>query len=256
MFGVFRTLFKYKEKESPDQMGYFPEKVHIEAFPERRYLWSARFLVIMAGLSICLNAMLASAVYLMLPLIRVSPEFYTINKYFNEVESVQKREISYPVTDLITENYIRQYIALRYTMLGGVDDMISLWDGESPLYWYSSPAVYEAFASDEAVSNITLYNRTGLQRTVEIEWVRSLSRGLWQTQFKTFETTEDNPEPVVTYWRATMRVVYTKRQNRSLEALEANPYGFLVSSYSLAYHGKEGDVESYIDTARRNAQRQ
>ena len=35
-----------------------------------------------------------------------------------------------------------------------------------------------------------------------------------------------------------------------------NPYGFVVQSYSLAYHGAEGDNESYMDTARRRSANQ
>ena len=59
MFDIFNTVFKYKEKSSPDKLGVYPERVHIKAMPERRYLWSSRVLVIMAVFSICLNMILA-----------------------------------------------------------------------------------------------------------------------------------------------------------------------------------------------------
>ena len=94
MIEIFHTLFKYKEKESPDQIGAYPERVHVEAFPERRYLWTSRLLVMFSVLSICFNMMLASTIYLMLPQLSVYPTFYSINDYFSQIEVVQKREVS------------------------------------------------------------------------------------------------------------------------------------------------------------------
>ena len=31
MVSIIGTLFKYKEKESPDELGLFPERVHVDA---------------------------------------------------------------------------------------------------------------------------------------------------------------------------------------------------------------------------------
>ena len=66
MFEIFNTIFKYKEKQSPDQLGLYPERVHVEAMPERRYLWTSRVLVILSCLSISFNMMLAATIYLLL----------------------------------------------------------------------------------------------------------------------------------------------------------------------------------------------
>ena len=73
MLEIFNTVFKYKEKQSPDQLGFYPERVHVNAMPERRYLWTSRVLVILACLSICLNMMLAATIYLLLPQRTVQP---------------------------------------------------------------------------------------------------------------------------------------------------------------------------------------
>ena len=79
MVSILGTLFKYKEKESPDILGYFPERVHVDAFPERRYLWTSRFLVIATCLSICLNMALASVIFSLLPEQHVEPRLFRIN---------------------------------------------------------------------------------------------------------------------------------------------------------------------------------
>lgn len=253
MFDIFRTLFKFKEKESPDELGYFPEKVHVEAFPERRYLWTSRLLVILSILSICFNMMLASALYLMLPLIQVAPEFYSINKYFSQIEQVQKREVRFPVSDLLTEQHIQEYLHMRYTISNDFEEQLQRWGSSSPLYWYSAPVVYENFLNTDVQPNLMEFRRSGLQRYIEIEWIRPLSRGLWQAQFTTYDFMPNSPKPVATYWRATMRIAYANLTFSRKEDRVLNPYGFLVLSYSLAYHGAEGDTESYIDTARRRS---
>ena len=253
MFDIFRTLFKYKEKESPDALGFFPEKVHVDAFPERRYLWTSRFLVIFAGLSICFNMMLALCIYLMVPLIGVSPQFYTINKYLNQVEMVQRREINFPVSDLVTQQNIRDYIILRYSMESDLADVLEGWGKDSSFFWFSSSSVYETFRTSEMFANIQQY-RQGIRRGVEIEWVRPLSKGLWQVQFKTYEISAAQELPVITNWRATLRIVYVRSSSMSQEARLFNPYGFVITSYSLAFRGVEGQNESYIETARRRSQ--
>ncbi len=100
------------------------------------------------------------------------------------------------------------------------------------------------------------FRSNGLQRYVDIAWVRPLSRGLWQAQFATYDFVNNNPQPSISYWRATMRILYARLNFAEAADRINNPYGFLVTSYSLAYHGAEGDKESYIDTARRRAQGQ
>lgn len=253
MFDIFHTLFKYKEKESPDQLGAFPEKVHVDAFPERRYLWTSRLLVVLAGLSICFNMMLVCAIYLMIPSINVVPQFFNINKNFNQIEMVQPREIRFPVSDLVTEQYISEYLTMRYTMTNDFEMLLQQWGTNSPLYWYSSPTVYSEFFQHDVKANLAEFKKEGLQRYIQIEWIKPLSRGLWQAQFKTFDVTARNPNPSISYWRATMRIAYVNLKFEQKDDAIYNPYGFIVSSYSLAYHGSEGDNESYIDTARRRA---
>ena len=251
MIDIFRTLFRYKEKESPDELGAFPVKVHVAAFPERRYLWTSRLLVILTSLSICVNVILVLTIYLMIPNIKVYPRFFSINKYFSQIEQVEPRVLNYPVTDLITEQYIKEYLYLRYTITDDAEDLVSRWMEGSSLYWYSAPSVYAAFKSKEMTSNIKLF-REGLRRYIDIQWIRPLSRGLWQTQFATYDMMPGEA-PSVIYWRATIRVAYPKINFADKDDQMLNPYGFVVQSYSLSYHGAEGDNESYMDTARRRA---
>ena len=108
------------------------------------------------------------------------------------------------------------------------------------------------FSNKAVVALFTPDFREGLRRYIKIQWVRPLSRGLWQTQFATYDI-KPGQQPSIVYWRATIRVAYAKLNFLDKDDKILNPYGFVVRSYSLAYHGAEGDRESYIDTARRRA---
>jgi type IV secretory pathway component VirB8 len=241
MLDIFQTLFRYKEKESPDELGFYPGKVHVDAFPERRYLWTSHLLVILSALSISFNMILAASIYLLLPMIRVKPRFFRINNYFNQIELIQPREIRYPVSDLVTEQYIQNYILLRYTMTDDYTDNEDRWKEESAIYWMSVPAVYSEFWNEEAEKSLDQFKKKGLQRFVDIEWVKFLSRGLWQVQFKRMDYLPNASEPEVSYWRATLRIKYADLHFPSEEDRVLNPFGFLVTNYSLSYHGSQPD---------------
>ena len=164
MLEIFNTVFKYKEKQSPDQLGFYPERVHVNAMPERRYLWTSRVLVILACLSICLNMMLAATIYLLLPQRTVQPKLFQINKYFSMLEQVQPAEINFPVSDLITEQHITEYILLRYLVSSDYDELVTRWGPGSTIYWYSSPAVFREFSENDVAYSIMQFRQKSLQR--------------------------------------------------------------------------------------------
>ncbi len=254
MIEIFHTLFKHREKESQDLLGAYPERVHVTAFPERRYLWTSRLLVIFSIISICFNMMLASTIYILLPQLSVYPHFFNINDYFSQIEMVQKREIQFLASDLITEKYIDDYLHLRFTITDNEREMERRWQKGSAFYWLQSPNIYDEFISYDMPNFISLSKKQKMQRYIEVQWIRPLSKGLWYAQVKTFDYFGKNLEPTISYWRVAMRIKYVKMTFRNKSRKSLNPYGFLISTFSLAYHGREGDAESYMETARKRSQ--
>lgn len=238
MVTILGTLFKYKEKESPDVLGYFPERVHVDAFPERRYLWTSRFLVILTCLSICLNMIISSVLFLLLPQQHVRPQLFVMNKETNQLEVLERDERYYFASDLIAEQYIRDYMVLRYTVTEDYAELKDRWRKGSILYWYSTDEIFQQFLQKDVATVDAQFKKIGLQRYIEIDWTKHVSRSMWEVQFKTYDITRDNPKPKVDVWRATLRVGYDgnlrfkKPEDRIL-----NPYGFLVYSYTLSYQG-------------------
>lgn len=254
MFEIFNTVFKYKEKQSPDKLGFYPERVHVQAMPERRYLWTSRILVILACLSICLNMMLAATVYLLLPQRTVYPKLFQINRYFSMLEQVQPAEVNFPVSDLITEEHIYQYIMLRYLITSDYDELISRWAPGSTIYWYSSSTVFREFRENDVEFSIMQFRQQSLQRDVEIDWIRPAAMGLWQVQFRTLDYLPDALEPKINIWRATLRISYVKIPFVRKDDAIANPFGFVVQNYSLAYHGTPETSAHYLETLKKVTQ--
>lgn len=250
MFGIFRTIFKYKEKKSPDILGRYPELVHVSAMPERRYLWTSRILVILACVSICVCMALSNVIYLMLPSRSVSPMFLTVNKYFSELEFVQPDEYRIMTTDLIIEQHISEYIVFRYLVTSDYDELMKRWAKGGLVYWYSAPRVFGDFSENDVKYNVMMFREKRLKRNVEIDWVRPLGRLLWQTQFRTLDYLPGRDEPYINIWRANLRVGFVNHNLKRKDAALVNPYGFMVMNFSLGYQGVPGSPASYIENIR------
>ena len=98
------------------------------------------------------------------------------------------------------------------------------------------------------------FRNQGLRRDVRIEWTRPLSNGLWMTQFRTYDYFPSSPQPIESIWRATLRIAYVDFNFQNNEDAIANPFGFLILSYSLAYHSSPYGAEDYLSTVRQAAE--
>ena len=250
MLDIIQTIFKYKEKRSPDPLGHYPERIHVNAMPERRYLWTSRLLVIISCLSMCLSMMLASSIYVLLPQRGAYPRLLQSNRYFSQLELTDRQEKTVPVQDLLAEQYIEEYINLRHVISNDYDELMDRWSPGSKLYWMSSRSVFQSFTTNDVQNNILQFRMRSLVRLVEVEWVKPMTKGLWQAQFITMDYYPGETTPIVNIWRAYLRVVFTSinYNNRSLRT--HNPFGFLVLNYSIAYVGTPEEPSSYLNTAK------
>ena len=250
MLGLFNTVFKYKENKSPDKLGKYPEAIHTMAFPERRYLWSSRLLVIFSCISICVNLMLVSGIYMMLPQRGASPWVFYHDKLLNQLTVLERQERPVAALDLLTESFIEEYIYLRHVISSDYDELMYRWGAGSKFYWMSSRTVYASFAANDIVNNVRDFRSTGLVRLVEVEWVKPISKGFWQSQFITMDFYPGEKIPIINIWRAYIRAGMTEIPYENKSIREQNPFGFTVTNYALAYVGTPGDPKSYLNTAK------
>lgn len=250
MFEIFKTVFKYREKKSPDKLGLYPESVHVDAMPERRYLWTSRILVVVSCMSISINMMFAATLYLLLPQRSAYPRLLYINDYFSRLDQIEPQERRISASDLIAEQHIYNYIQLRHRISRDFDELQRRWAPYETLYWYSSLYVYNTFASKEAKYSLDQFRSQSIVRDVEIQWIKILATGLWQVQFLTHDHLPGKDKPHTSIWRATMRIGYGKPPFRNRDDLAKNPFGFIVVNYSLGYLGTPETSAHYLETAK------
>ena len=250
MLDLLNTVFKYKEKKSPDKLGLYPEAIHTNAMPERRYLWSSRLLVIFAALSICLNIILVSSIYVMLPQRSSSPLLLEHNKGFSELKLLEEQERPIAAIDLLTESFIEEFILLRHIITADYDELMYRWGRGSRLFWMSSRKVYQDFVSNDIQNNINQFKMRGLVRLAEVEWIKPMSRGFWTAQFITMDYYPGETVPIINIWRAYVRALMAPIPYENQSLREQNPFGFLVTNYSTSYVGTPDDPQSYMNTAK------
>lgn len=257
--GLFNLLFRYKDKKSPDKLGFYPEKLHVSAFPERRYLWSSRILVICAVMSICVNIALTSII-LVLPAQRsAGPSLFTINEESHNLEAIQPIHKNVSYIDLLSEGYIYEYINMRHSIPKSSADLYYRWDMTSKFYWYSSHQTYFDFVNKIDNKQILSFIKQRMKRTIEIDYVKKLTNNFWVAQFKTHTSTKKMTTPDVIIWKAYLRIKYQAFQNyEDIEKDETdkmdytqNPFGFKVVDYSASYAGKPEKAFSALEVAKK-----
>jgi len=250
MPGIFDTLFRYREKKSPDKLGLFPEAVDISAMPERRYLWTSRILVILSAISISLTMALATTIFLLLPQRGAKPNLYRTNADTYKLERIRPSEQSADMQNLITEQHIEQYLKLRHEIPESAAELYELWSEYSKLYWLSSFTVFGDFQKKATFTQINDFIVKGIKRKVEIDWILPLTRTLWESQFRTIVTVPQREEPYVLIWRAYLRIEYENIPEEKDDYIQNNPFGFKVMRYSLAYLGTPEQSSGYLEAAK------
>ncbi len=247
----FSLLFRFKDKKSPDVLGKFPLDVHINAYPERRYLWTSRIMVICGVFSLCITIMLAMTIYLLLPQKVSKPSLYEAQEYNSSLRLVQKAEISASPEDLLTENAIRRYIILRHEIPYSYADLAYRWDTTSEFYQLSSLGAYQQFIYKMDYEQMAKLMAMKIVRQVNVEWVRQLTNDLWAAQFTTMTTAKTSSKPVKAVWRAYLRVVFEEyNDDTEKNVYSHNPHGFKVRRYSVGYAGNGETSESYMQSAK------
>ncbi len=256
---ILSALFHYRDKKSPDKLGRYPGDFHTKAFPERRYLWTSRLLVIFAVLSLCFNMMLVMVLYLLVPQKNARPSFYAADAGFYELKQVLPAQVFVSYRDLLSEKYIADYIKMRHAIPVSTADLFYRWDTNSLFYWYSGLSAYYTFVNNLDENQLKLFIRLKMKREVEVDFVKKLGGNLWMAQFLTKTSTKDMPEPDVIIWRAYIRIRYLEFDNyediekddRDKLNYTSNPFGFKVVSYNVTYAGKPEKSDDYLTTARK-----
>ena len=258
MFNLFYALFKYKEKAQKDELGYYPEKVDVRAFPERRFLWTSRFFVVISCLSICVSMMLGSALCVLIPQKSIGIYPLQIDYQLYQITMMSPSNERVYAGDLVTESVLAEYIKKRYTITDDYELLKKHYGEKDFLFLSSSQEVYDRFYHTE-MPYFEMMQRRGVRREVKIKRIYPVSFDFWQVRFQTIDTAPDmdvdsfmdlmkvnletvasKPKqgaPLISNWIATLRMNFNFHKFEDKDLGLVNPYGLTVFSYDVSFAG-------------------
>lgn len=236
MFDLFYTLFKYKEKSQKDILGNYPEKVNVPAFPERRFLWTSRMMVILSVMSICLTIILGGILRFMLPLrnAKVMPLQIDYERY--QVIRMEEEEFEAFAGNLATESVMADYVVKRYTIGDSLDELLHRLGENEFVHLASEELVYDEFKKTE-LAYFEFMQRQGIRRKVKINLVYPVSFNFWQVRFETIDSIPGKTEPLIKSWIASIRMSFNFSKYEDKDLGLKNPFGTTIHTYNLTYMG-------------------
>ncbi|MBR5154119.1 MAG: type IV secretion system protein [Alphaproteobacteria bacterium] len=236
MANLFYTLFKYKEKAPKDELGNYPEKVDIPAFPERRYLWTSRFLVVISCLSVCSSMILGSILCIMIPQKKAAIMPLQIDYKNYQVSRMENVEFRAFAGNLVTESVMAQYITTRYTITDDIEEQRDRFGENNFLYLSSGDKVWEHFQKTER-PYFDYLQAKGINREIKIDSIYPVSFNFWQVRFLTIDTYPDRKTPIISKWLASIRMRFNFSKYEDKDLGLKNPYGTTVDIFNLSYLG-------------------
>lgn len=208
-----------------------------EAMKERRYLWMARTFALVAVVSFLATIMLISALFSLLPIVRVQP-FYlsTLNKE-QQVISVARPDFNKIDMNLLTESFVRQYLLARLSISSNIAELERRWGIDGNINWMSETSVFSEFARS-ADSLIKQAKSDGLTRNVKILVVSPYrsenGENIWRAELELTDMKHGDSEPVTTKWVAIMKVDFRPtRPGLIWDQRLKNPLGFTVVRFGI-----------------------
>ncbi|MGD9638477.1 MAG: VirB8/TrbF family protein [Alphaproteobacteria bacterium] len=249
MANIFELLFKPKEADSPDKLGLYPERNHVPALPERRYLFTSRYLVVISVINVCITIMLSSILFYILPQRRIVPKLLAIDHRFDIVSLIEPDERLVDSLVLATETYIAEYIYWRHSIVPNVNEMNRRWGPASLVFWYSNLKLYQEFEHTFMPKDLAMAQEDEITREVEIRMISRRYYGIWRAEFLTHDTSPNFKGTRTTIWRALINVAFIKRPYPNQDEAMKNPLDFTVMSYSLSSLGSPDDTKTEAEKA-------
>ena len=135
-----RDLFMQKDANTRDQLGAYPERIHVRALPERRYLKTARILTLATVISLLLNIALSFVIMYMSPQMTTEivtdsrSQIYQADKFFKEIKAVPGRTVRLNPTRLSVEAEMVRFVRELFTVLPNENDMNYKWHSANFLH--------------------------------------------------------------------------------------------------------------------------
>ena len=211
--------------------------VVVENATEKRYLWTARAFAVVFAISLCCNLLLTFTIMNTMPLYRVEPFLLSFADKSEQIYRVEQVKNIYERKSL-TELFVREYVILRNSFVGDVDEMEKRWGVGGRVQELSSPKVYQNFKENVADKILELIRQRGITRDIKILAVNEVAGGKtgevwWQVEFRMTDMQPDKEAPTVSIWQAHVGIKYLASRKVTLGNRLKNPLGFTVVKYTV-----------------------
>lgn len=251
------SVLKTDMETTNDHLEAYPERMETTAFPERRYLKTARVFAILIFISILLNCAMAFVFMKMASMADASifgggqAHLYRADLFNRSIRTVEPAHVRIPAIQLLSQNIIEEYINLRFSVSPFYNEMLVRWMGDERLYLYSSEDGKMGLEGPRSAQLAKA--RSGIVEDVYIYSIRTGFRNLYEVVFDVFtlpKTPRGNKEclyinedklwlaclrekaTAVQRYKALMRVSYNWHLKKREEVIK-NPYQFSVTSFTL-----------------------
>ena len=191
---------KIETPKDQDHLEVYPEKKQVSAFPERRYIKTNRFLVIIALIN--LACILAEACIFIYSAQRVNVRvqnnrgllLYQIDREEKQLRQAEYRQRKVPAGRMIIEDYLKKYITERHSFHGTLDEFSQLFNENSFVFRSSNGTLKDKITKDfELLQRETLMQRR--ERDVHIYNLHPYYGNLWTAIVETFDFPKQDGPP-------------------------------------------------------------
>ncbi len=184
---ILKEIFAKEDLRSDDKLGVYPEKVHVPAFLERRYLKTSRMLALITIISMCINIIMGSFLFMTPSMVKSEPRGYAYNPEFGGFLRLEDMYTIKSAENFVFEEQLREYVYLRHKVIPDIDIMTKRWAEGSRLYWMSGSNIYDEFKNSEYNRIVDLIKSTGYRQDVYFRWSRMIRPFVWCVEFDTYE---------------------------------------------------------------------
>lgn len=204
------------------------------------YQWLSRLVVLFTILSLGFFASASLALFKLAPQVTVEP--FLIIRQDKSENMVRYEPITQdmPSSHQIMENFIRQYIVVRNSVINDEREMQSRWLGGGIINYLSSPKIFDDFYKKEVEKELKQLIASKIVRDVEIISVGKTggeNSRIWKVDFKTYEINpslrnDDGALVLITkYWTVSLSAIFVPERMFLARRL-LNPLGFTVVHYN------------------------
>lgn len=260
----FASIIRNDEETTNDELGAYPERLHVSAFPERRYLKTSRVIAISIFITIFINMALAF-IYTKLAsegdaniydYAHGGVHLYQVDMYNRKIKQVELPHTKIGARHLLSQTLIEEYLIQRFEVSTSYNEMLERWNSNS-----NSTSFLHLTSADSAnlmpqeTSRVQLDKvKNKLVEEIYIYSIRQIHSNFYEVIYDLFTTkqTSRGEKVCITInrdlnwldclrknaietkrYKAFIRVSYTPIPERNREQILKNPYHFQVTDIHI-----------------------